>query len=122
MSLIVTVMVINMQEERLDSIEGLEQFLTGTAVVSPLVTGGEADRQAFVQRVLDRFHYARLARRDKGVVVRYLERMSGYSRQHLVRLIGRFVRHTPLGQRRAPVAGFYRRYTEADVRLLPQGV
>ena len=111
-------MVINMQEERLDNIESLEQFLAGTAGVSPLVTGGEADRQAFVQRVLDRFQYARLARRDKGVVVRYLERMSGYSRQHLVRLIGRFVRHTPLGQRRAPVAGFYRRYTEADVRLL----
>lgn len=118
MSLIITVMVINMQEERLDNIESLEQFLAGTAGVSPLVTGGEADRQAFVQRVLDRFQYARLARRDKGVVVRYLERMSGYSRQHLVRLIGRFVRHTPLGQRRAPVAGFYRRYTEADVRLL----
>ena len=55
MSLIITVMVINMQEERLDSIEGLEQFLTGTAVVSPLVTGGEADRQACVQRVSGSF-------------------------------------------------------------------
>jgi transposase InsO family protein len=111
-------MVIDMQEERLDSIEALEQFLAGTAGVSPRLPGGEAARQAHVQRVLGRFGYAALSRRHKGVVVRYLQHTSGYSRQHLVRLIGRFVAHTPLGQRRAPVAGFYRRYTEADVLLV----
>ncbi|MFW7342335.1 transposase family protein [Pollutimonas sp. H1-120] len=109
-----------MQEERLDSIERLEQFLEGTAGVAPRVQGGEAPRQDHVRRVLGRFRYSQLSRRDKGVVVRYLQHTSGYSRQHLVRLIGRFVTRTPLGQRRAPVAGFYRRYTEADVRLLAQ--
>lgn len=111
-------MVIDMQEERLDSIERLEQFLEGTAGVAPQVAGGEAERQAHVRRVLTRFNYADLARRDKGVVVRYLQHTSGYSRQHLVRLISRFVSRQPLGQRKAPVAGFYRRYTEADVLLL----
>lgn len=111
-------MVIDMQEERLDSIERLEQFLEGTAGVSPRVPGGETQRQDHVRRVLARFNYAGLARRDKGVVVRYLQHTSGYSRQHLVRLIARFVARKPLGQRRAPAAGFYRRYTEADVRLL----
>jgi len=111
-------MVIDMQEERLDSIEALEQFLVGTAGVAPRVPGGEAARQAHVQRVLGRFGYAGLPRRHKGVVVRYLQHTSGYSRQHLVRLIGRFAVHAPLGQRRAPVAGFYRRYTEADVLLM----
>lgn len=107
-----------MEEERLDSIERLEQFLEGTAGVTPRVVGGEAERQAHVRRVLARFNYAGLARRDKGVVVRYLQHTSGYSRQHLVRLIGRFVARQPLGQRKAPVAGFYRRYTPADVLLL----
>ncbi|MCC7059098.1 MAG: integrase, partial [Burkholderiaceae bacterium] len=111
-------MVIDMQEERLDSIEALEQFLVGTAGVAPRVPGGEAARQAHVRRVLGRFGYAGLPRRHKGVVVRYLQHTSGYSRQHLVRLIGRFAAHAPLGQRRAPVAGFYRRYTEADVLLM----
>lgn len=113
-------MVIDMQEERLDSIERLEQFLEGTAGVAPRVTGGEAERQAHVRRVLKRLGYQALSRRDKGVVVRYLQHTSGYSRQHLVRLIGRFVSHAPLGQRKAPVAGFYRHYTEADVTLLAQ--
>ncbi|MCZ2414359.1 MAG: integrase [Burkholderiales bacterium] len=111
-------MVIDMQEERLDSVEGLEQFLAATAGLAPRVRGGESERQAHVQRVLGRFGYAGLSRRHKGVVVRYLQHTSGYSRQHLVRLIGRFVSHAPLGQRRAPVAGFHRRYTEADVLLM----
>lgn len=111
-------MVIDMQEERLDSIESLEQFLAGTAGLSPRIPGGEAKRQAHVRRVLSRFHYAGLSRRHKGVVVRYLQHTSGYSRQHLVRLIGRFLARAPLGQRKAPVAGFHRRYTEADVLLL----
>src|SRR3546814_7531306 len=97
-------MVIDMQEESLDSIERLEQFLEGTVGVAPRVQGGEAQRQAHVRRVLGRMRYSQLSRRDKGVVVRYLQHTSGYSRQHLVRLIGRFVARRPLGQRRAPVA------------------
>ena len=111
-------MVIDMNEERLASIEALEQFLAGTAGVAPRVCGGEAERQGHVQRVLRRFGYAGLSRAHKGVVVRYLQHTSGYSRQHLVRLIGRFLEHAPLGQRRGPVAGFRRRYTDADVLLL----
>lgn len=111
-------MVIDMQEQRLDSIESLEAFLAATAGLSPRVPGGEQERQAHVRRVLERFGYARLSRRHKGVVVRYLQHTSGYTRQHLVRLIGRFVSHAPLGQRRTPQAGFHRRYTEADVLLM----
>lgn len=111
-------MAIDMQEERIDSIERLEQFLEGMTGVSPRILSGEAERQAYVSRVLARFNYPDLARHDKGVVVRYLQHTSGYSRQHLVRLIGRFVAGKPLGQRKAPVAGFCRRYTEADVVLL----
>jgi len=61
-------MVIDMQEERLDSIEGLEQFLASTATVSPRVLGAEAGRQRHVRRVLERF----VKRGDKGVVVRDL--------------------------------------------------
>lgn len=112
-------MVIDMQEDRLDNIESLEQFLAATAGLSPRVPGGgEAQRHAYVRRVLGRFGYAGLSRAHKGVLMRYLCHTSGYSRQHLVRLVGRFVAHVPLGQRRAPVAGFYRRYTEADVLLM----
>ncbi len=42
-----------------------------------------------IQQVLRRFGYSRLKRADKGVVVRYLVRTPGYSRQQITRLIKR---------------------------------
>lgn len=71
-------MVIDMQEEMLDTIERLEQFLEGTAGVTPRVQGGEAQRQAHARWVLTRLNYAELSRGHKGVVVRYLQQTSGY--------------------------------------------
>ena len=111
-------MVIDMNEERLDSIEQLAQFLDLTAVLSPRVFGGEAERQSHVRRVLKRFNYPHLGRPDKGVVKRYLVHITGYSNQHLTKLIKRFVTKQPLGQRKSPKAGFHRRYTDEDILLL----
>jgi hypothetical protein len=45
-----------------------------------------------------RFGYQRLKRRDKGVVLRFLERVSGYSRQQLTRLVGRAGAPAPLAK------------------------
>jgi hypothetical protein len=113
-------MVIDMNEERLDSIEQLSQFLALTAVLSPRVFGGEAERQSHIKRVLSRFNYPHLDRTEKGMVKRYLVHITGYSGQHLTKLIARFVSKKPLGQRRSPVTGFNHRYTDTDIVLLAQ--
>ncbi|WP_459615035.1 DDE-type integrase/transposase/recombinase [Bordetella sp. 2513F-2] len=111
-------MMLTLQDDRLTSLESLEAFVAGTAGLAPQASGSEAERHAHVQDVLQRFRYAKLSRRHKGVVLRYLLHTSGYSRQHLTRLVGRFVSHAPLGQRKSPAQGFRRRYTEDDARLL----
>jgi len=80
-------MVIDMNEGRLDSIEQLAQFLELTAVLSPRVFGAEAERQSHVKRLLSRFNYPHLGRANKGVVKRYLVHVTGYSNQHLTKLI-----------------------------------
>ena len=55
------------------------------------------------------------------MVLRFLERVSGYSRQQLTRLVKRGGERRPLIKRyRAPRVGFARRYNDADVRLLAQ--
>jgi hypothetical protein len=59
-----------------------------------VVNGTEAQRQAHVLSVLRRFSYATLTRGQKGLVIRYLLATSGYSRQHLTRLIAQFRDHT----------------------------
>jgi transposase InsO family protein len=113
-------MIMTLQEERLRSLESLEEFLRGTAGLSARMLGTEAERQGHVREVLKRFSYPNLKKAQKGVVRRYLEATSGYSRQPLTRLIKRFREHAPLGQRKEPVKGFARRYTVQDVALLAE--
>ena len=112
-------MILTLHDDRLTSLASLEQFLAGTAGLAPRVaTGTEAERQAHVRAILQRFRYATLSRAERGLVIRYLLHTSGYSRQHLTRLIARFRDHAPLGQRHAPARGFNRRYTEDDTVAL----
>jgi len=71
--------------------------------------------------VLRRLGYRRLKRPDKGVVLRYLERTTGYSRQQLTRLVCRALDGEALVKRySAPRKGFIRKFVPADVTLLAQ--
>ena len=76
----------------------------------------------FIASVVTRLAYRRLRRVDKGIVMRYLGRTTGYSRQQLTRLIGRCLKGQKLTKRyRRPTQGFARTYTAADVTLLALG-
>lgn len=109
-------MILTLHDDRLTSLESLEQFLAGTAGLSPQVAAAtEAERQAHVLAILRRFHYVTLKRSEKGLVIRYLVHTGGYSHQHLTRLIARYRTRSSLGQRKRPTRGFNRRYTDEDV-------
>jgi len=79
----------------------------------------EAGRWLGNPTVLRRFGCGRLKRGDKGIVLRYLERTTGYSRQQMTRLVQRYESGAPMAKRyHAPDHGFERVYTELDVALL----
>ena len=110
-------MVIDMNDEQLHTVARLRAFLDGTVAVNFAVAAG--DRYDFVARTVQRFGYARLNRADKGVVLRFLARVSGYSRQQLTRLVQRVRARAPLLKRyRASRTSFARTFTNADVLLL----
>jgi len=111
-------MVIDMSEQKLVSLPQLRQFLEGTTEVEFRGCGKDEDRYRHIEGVLRRFGYGRLKRADKGLVVRYLVRTTGYSRQQLVRLIKRARVGLLKKGYRGPTHGFARRYTDADVALL----
>lgn len=114
-------MVIDMNEGKLATIAQLKGFLEGTTCVEFRPFTQDDERYSYVGRVLQRFGYKRLGRADKGVVLRYLERTTGYSRQQVTRLVQRYDCGAPLIKRyRAPEQGFVRKYTEEDVALLAQ--
>ena len=110
-------MVIDMNDAQLHTLDQLRAFLNGTVAVDFSV--GAHERYDFITRILRRFGYARLRRADKGVVLRFLGRVSGYSRAQLTRLVERGRQPGPLvKQYRAQRIGFTRTYTDADVLLL----
>jgi hypothetical protein len=110
-------MVIDMNDAKLQTLDQLRAFLSGTAAIDFSVA--DSERYEFVARTVRRFGYARLKRPDKSVVLRFLQRVSGYSRQQLTRLVGRVGAQAPLLKRyRASRTSFPRTFTEADVRLL----
>ena len=116
-----------MDETRLRTIEQLEEFLKATPEVAFTAPGvgvaPDIQRYQHISRVLARFDYPQRDKRERGVVLAYLRRTSGYGRAQLTRLVARWaanrVAQHPLVKRyRAPAAPFARKYTAADVELL----
>jgi hypothetical protein len=120
-------MVINMNETRLRTIAQLQEFLASTSQVEFSASGGgdagDAQRYEHVSRVLTRFDYTHLGKRERGVVLAYLRHTSGYSRAQMTRLVARWgsnrAAQVSLAKRYgAPAAPFARKYTASDVQLL----
>ena len=110
-------MVIEMNDEQLRSLADLQGFLDGTVTMD--FTVAEDERYAFIARTVKRFGYGRLNRSDKAVVLRFLERVSGYSRQQISRLVKRGSERRALIKRyRGSRTSYARTYTSADVLLL----
>jgi hypothetical protein len=111
-------MVIQMNDRQLQTLAQLQAFLDGTMAVDFAVAAEE--RYGFIGRTVRRFTYGRLRCAEKAVVLRFLERVSGYSRQQLMRLaVNRGAERTPLLKRyRGSRTSFSSVYTGADVLLL----
>ncbi len=118
---IIASMVIDMNEQGLTTVAQLRAFLNGTAEVRFEPRGEDSKRYAHIQGVLQRLRYRRLQRPEKGVVMRYLERTTGYSRAQLKRLVRRVRRGEVLAKRYGkPAQGFVRKFTAVDVALLAE--
>ena len=81
-------MVINMENAKLQTLVQIKAFLDGTSEIVFRVP--KVERNQFIGRVLKRFGYAPHGRVDKGVLLRYIERMTGLSRQQVTRLIRQY--------------------------------
>ncbi len=83
-------MVIDMNESKLETIAQIREFLTGTADVTFSIPADESTLRAFVATVIRRFSYFSRSKGQRGVLTAYLRRLTGYSRQHLSRLLAQY--------------------------------
>ena len=116
-------MMINMNETKLCTIEQIEQFLSGCTQIEFTQSGDDNERYEHISRVLKRFDYPRQTKRSKGLLLKYLQVTSDYSRAQVTRLVKQWQTNRlasyPLTKRyRAPEAPFTRKYTAVDIALL----
>jgi UDP-N-acetylenolpyruvoylglucosamine reductase len=78
------------ETEELTTIEQLSQFLDGTQAVIFKVNTLKEERYQWIQHELLRFDYRALSKIKKGVVIRYLIKVSDYTRQQITRLIKQY--------------------------------
>lgn len=109
-----------LKTQGLQSLEHIRRFLEGSEPLGFEAPTREAAYE-WIAGELRRFGYARLGKADKGLVRRYLGKVTGLSRAQLTRLIQQFRASGRIRDRRGPPARpFPRRYTPADVRRLAE--
>ena len=107
-----------MNAKDLTTIDQLSAFLEGTQRVAFEVASDKDSRYQWIQRTLVKFRYKSLRKPDKGVLIQYLVKVSGYSRQQITRLVKQYRDTGRLVRRQRTVKGFSRRFTDDDIRLL----
>ena len=114
-------MVIDMNEAQVRTLEQVRQVMAGTQALEFRRAEDDEGRYGWIEQVLRRFGYRQLRRTDKGVVLAYLQHLSGYSRAQVTRLVSRWAAGQPLVKNyRRPEHAFARHYTAADVALLAE--
>lgn len=96
----------------------LADFLEGSQAIAFGVAGTKDERYRLVERVLKQMVYTSLKRKDKGVVIAFLMKVTNYSRQQLTRMIKQYVKKGYIKRQQKTINGFRRRYTAEDILLL----
>ena len=106
-----------MHEAEKLNLDQIEAFLKASEEIR---FEGENRQQvyAWVEQVLRQQQYAQQGRKARGLLRRYLEKMTGLSRAQVTRLIARYRAHGELQPSRYRRHRFPQRYTRADVELL----
>ncbi len=107
-----------MKLEELKTIDQLSQFLDGTQSVLFQMNSTKKERYDWMRHELARFDYMQLRKKDKGVVIRYLIKVSGYSRQQVTRLICQYRKTGHIIFQHTNVPSFQRKYNKDDIRLI----
>ena len=108
-----------MQRAQCLTLEAMKGFLEGSEAVE-FQAQGAREVYPWVGDVLQARSYDRLGKAERGLVKRFLEKITGLSRAQLTRLVRRWRREGQLQPKRGQRRRFPRTYTEEDIRLLAQ--
>lgn len=99
------------------SLSEMEELTSNNRKVTWQIEDKEG-KYAWIAAVLKAQAYARLGKREKGVVRRFLQKVTASSRAQLTRLITQWMEDRKIVRRTAPRPVFTSRYTKQDILVL----
>ena len=112
-------MIVKLDTQRLQTLDQVREFLAGSRPLD-LQPQTRAEAYAFVAEALQRFDYSRRGKADKGLIRRFLNKVTGLSRAQVTRLLHQHRTTGAIADHRRPRHPFPRRYTKADIGLLAE--
>lgn len=111
-------MTLDMHDERFVTLGQLEAFTSASHGLN-FVGRTRKERYAWIEKLLARFYYFSLRKRDKVTVRNYIMKVTGYREAQVTRLVRKKkqTRHV-IPSSRETCASFPKRYTPEDVALL----
>jgi len=106
-----------MNDTQLETLDQVRQFLEGSEAISFQIESKDA-RYHWLQHTLVKFRYLQLSKTDKGLITRYLRKMTGYSLAQVKRLIRQYRKTGRLVRKQRTSQGFQLKYTREDKLLL----
>jgi len=110
-------MLLIMNDRQLQTVERVRGFLEGSEAVEFRGLTAQ-EKYCWIEEVLIRFRYHRLKRAERGVIRRYVGKVTGYSRSQVSRLIAEYKRTGRLRKTQYRRHRFPRKYTPSGVGLL----
>ena len=106
-----------MNDTQLETLDQIRQFLAGTEAISFQIESKDA-RYRWIQHTLVKFRYRKLSKTDKGLIILYIRKMTGYSPAQIKRLIKQYRNTGRLQRKQRTSQGFHLKYTREDKLLL----
>ncbi len=106
-----------MNDEQLQTLEQVRQFVEGSQAVEFKGINSK-EKYKWIEEVIKKFRYFHLKKEGKGLIRRYIIKVTGYSRSQVARLVGKYqetgkIKPTAYQRHRFP-----QKYNEVEVSLL----
>lgn len=112
-------MVITMNDSKLSSIVEVKRFLQESGVIE-FKKRFRKEAYEWIEETLKRFDYLNLSKKERGLIKKYLQKVTGYSRPQVTRQIREYRETGRVRLKEYKRNKFERKYTSKDIELLAQ--
>ncbi len=112
-------MMITMDDSQMKRLEQIRIFVKSATMIACSVVS-QAGRYEWIEKIVNRFKYFDLAKKDRGALRAYIDHMTGLSPAQLTRLLARLLTEGSITLSRRPRSRFKMKYTVFDKELLAE--